>query len=899
METNVTGSFLISRSDDKSNFTIWDEITRFNLVGQAPSSWTWKDFTVEHGVKYRYALQQYNENNLYSEKILSVYLDDFDNEIKEPLEVYFEDAFLYDGEIQLKVKYNPRVSSFKTDLMEAKIDTIGSKYPFIFRNGAVEYKEFPISGLISYLSDEENLFATDEELDLTKNFTNWNRETTLTVPKDINPDDYFFDLEVYSDLSYDEIETMRQGYERRKLEEKDIVEAKQRTTNLLDYNMAAERTFKLKVLDWLNNGKVKLFRSPAEGNYIVRLMNVSLSPEDRVGRMLHTFSCTAYEIDECTYENLLSYKLLNSTLKAGRVYNQYTIELWKTENYEGDDDYEEITEGFAVIKYGRNLFPNHKEVIGVEFSDMPDSGMSANIILDDKEKLIKGNLPSYRPDLQLTFDSLEITESLYNYMRSCSDEIIAYNLDPPLITVSYYEVSDSIFNTVTDIVLDTIPARQWLGSSKHISQKYLNEDEIDELRNDNSATIIKTEHDINNELNYHQLVTYETDNFIDMFNNNKENMLRFLYIHFYKREVSDERNDNSETYAWRLEGINRNILTNYMDTGNGPMQPTGLTINLFEDNSTKHLDQDVMYKFIFKRQISVINPATNQSEEVFNRIKQIPSVQRGRTGAFPVSEGQHLRGDVIFYYDITHPYTIYYDKYYFIDQESLYTTTQTKTPLDPADIRLFEDFNKKPYKLKFEPYDLTFAFNNGDDISLEYEVIKDRVRPTPLVAKSVTVGCGVGLNYAIETQTLSYHIEDNSEVLHEYPEQPIPLSDDEWTGEHGEPNLNYYFEQGNFSEEVVPPYYFYQKYYGNTKFGTEGCIDIINNDYSADINYEDENQNEIMDKIDDAFKALNKLYIAWYLDSSNKSYCIIHKLKDKAIIQLDRQLAAWKEEELY
>jgi len=58
--------------------------------------------------------------------------------------------FLYDGKKQLKIRFNPKVSSFKNDLQEQKIDTIGSKHPFIFRNGNVCYKEFPISGLISF-----------------------------------------------------------------------------------------------------------------------------------------------------------------------------------------------------------------------------------------------------------------------------------------------------------------------------------------------------------------------------------------------------------------------------------------------------------------------------------------------------------------------------------------------------------------------------------------------------------------------------------------------------------------------------------------------------------------------------------------------------------------------------
>ena len=85
-----------------------------------------------------------------------------------------------------------------------------------------------------------------------------------------------------------------------------------RTTALEGYNYAAEREFKLAVLNWLNNGKPKYFRSPAEGNYVVRLMNVSLSPDDALGRLIHTFSCTAYECDSVDYDNLINKKLIPS-----------------------------------------------------------------------------------------------------------------------------------------------------------------------------------------------------------------------------------------------------------------------------------------------------------------------------------------------------------------------------------------------------------------------------------------------------------------------------------------------------------------------------------------------------------------------------------------------------------
>ena len=58
--------------------------------------------------------------------------------------------FLSDGKKQLKIKYNPKVSSFKDTILEQKTDTIGGKYPFFFKNNQVRYKEIPISGLISY-----------------------------------------------------------------------------------------------------------------------------------------------------------------------------------------------------------------------------------------------------------------------------------------------------------------------------------------------------------------------------------------------------------------------------------------------------------------------------------------------------------------------------------------------------------------------------------------------------------------------------------------------------------------------------------------------------------------------------------------------------------------------------
>ena len=79
----------------------------------------------------------------------------------------------------------------------------------------------------------------------------------------------------------------------------------------------------------MTDGKPKLFRSPNEGNYIVRLLNVSLSPTDSVGRMLHTFSCTAYEIAEFGHDGLVNYNLLSGSEPNQKQMRWETVEFAK------------------------------------------------------------------------------------------------------------------------------------------------------------------------------------------------------------------------------------------------------------------------------------------------------------------------------------------------------------------------------------------------------------------------------------------------------------------------------------------------------------------------------------------------------------------------------------------
>lgn len=323
----INGSFVLARSSSEDNFESWNEIYRFsyknlhvfgNISAEAddlstehPETWNnkdlplWDDFTVQQGVEYIYSLQAYNAKGLYSNRMVNKEwelnykdkdmdasgnykdADGYDERrkgyyfkaVEKKVTVDFEDMFLYDGERQLKIRYNPKVSSFKSTVLESKIDTLGGKYPFVFRNGNVEYKEFPISGLLSLISDPNEYFIKGIQT------------AKLLYRSEATGDEYITPGDTHVTMD----------------------------------NLRRERQFKMEALAWLTNGKPKLFRSPGEGNFIVRIMNVSMTPLDVVGRMLHNFSGTAYEIADYNFDNLNKYGFIsaperdNRDLKVGQI----------------------------------------------------------------------------------------------------------------------------------------------------------------------------------------------------------------------------------------------------------------------------------------------------------------------------------------------------------------------------------------------------------------------------------------------------------------------------------------------------------------------------------------------------------------------------------------------------
>lgn len=243
------GNITIRRTSSKSDFTIWEDVKTVTLNDGTSLNLTWYDYTVESGVWYKYCAQKRNSKGNRGSII----------NIRYPIILNFDDMFLVNKDMQLNIKYDPSISSFRKTISESKIDTIGSKYPHFRRNGNIGYRQFPISGLITCFCDEEGIFLNKDVIygNNKIDYDNYNDENNIIIYQD-----YFY-----------------------------------------------EREFRKRVMDFLYSNTAKLFRSTTEGNILVKLMDISFTPNQTLGRMLYSFSATAYELDECSIENFDKYDI--------------------------------------------------------------------------------------------------------------------------------------------------------------------------------------------------------------------------------------------------------------------------------------------------------------------------------------------------------------------------------------------------------------------------------------------------------------------------------------------------------------------------------------------------------------------------------------------------------------
>ena len=281
-DNTYSGNVCIRRTDETSNFNNWHDIkikvfkqTDITTDGDGLNKNVFYDYTAESGKWYLYGIQDIDRDG--NRGVMK--------QMGSPTIRNYAHSFLLGGDgRQLKLMFDNTMDSFKINRYDSKVDTIGGKYPIISRNSSVDYKTFPINGLISFWMDDDNkLFYTKEEAYKAKYGKGYSIKDKYTEYNDY-----------YRNVGFNNID---------------------------QYDYFWEKAFRDKVLEWLHDGTPKLFKSPTEGNVIVRLMDINCTPNQSLGRMIYSFSATAHEIAEANYDNLVKYGFI----KVGNYAQDFAV----------------------------------------------------------------------------------------------------------------------------------------------------------------------------------------------------------------------------------------------------------------------------------------------------------------------------------------------------------------------------------------------------------------------------------------------------------------------------------------------------------------------------------------------------------------------------------------------
>ena len=287
-DEKYSGTFLIRRTDASSNFEDWEDLYKFtlpdNITGKQVNDLDMMyDYSAESGIFYKYAIQTY----IHSKEVRAI-----QNVYDKPIlrDYTFSSLVGRDGR-QLILMFDNTVDSINQNINEAVTPTIGSKYPFITRNGYVKYKTFSLSGVISFHMDENHLFMTPAEIYGSEEAAQlYNKRNQMTYLGKYNPNIFYVP---HQDRIY-------------------------------------EKAFREKVLEFLSGEDPLLFKSATEGNILVKLTGVTMTPKAELGRMIYSFSATATEIGEPSAENLEKYEI--DAFSKNQVKNLFSQHIHKEEH---------------------------------------------------------------------------------------------------------------------------------------------------------------------------------------------------------------------------------------------------------------------------------------------------------------------------------------------------------------------------------------------------------------------------------------------------------------------------------------------------------------------------------------------------------------------------------------
>lgn len=361
-----SGFLFVKRATSFDNFQEWEIIDCVFLNNAATQTHTVTDKTVGSLVQYKYSCQ-----------FLSV-KGNWSNTAFTPEIVYpdFHDILISRGNRQLAIRYNAQIGSMTPVISRTKIDTLGGRYPKFAENAKLHYKQFQLSGMIIAESDYNRKFLND--LDFASEMAMYDNKIggRYLVRNDTVQETGDLTINYETEEGIIETQTYHDGTYSQDIAAADTpirVHKKYSQVNTrhdiypMD-NWWWERKFREEAIEWLNDGEPKLYRSMTEGNLIVMLDGITLTPNAQLGRRVWNFSCTVYEV-----EDGYSLTALNS-LGIYHINNDYSVYVG------GSDDSD----------YSINIDTTEiKQRVGQRLSITASEGNSTTIVQPGENKPIR------------------------------------------------------------------------------------------------------------------------------------------------------------------------------------------------------------------------------------------------------------------------------------------------------------------------------------------------------------------------------------------------------------------------------------------------------------------------------------------------------------------------------
>ena len=291
------GICYIYRLCSKDNFKQKEIIYRYEYegddgTGSISLNFSFEDYTICSLYQYKYYAQYEDiSNNLWSVR--------HESEIIYPK---FYDMLLMRQNRQIAIRYDGQISSWKPTVNRQKVDTLGGRYPKFVENAIMNYKTLEISGVIiaeedfnrkflNEFDDYYNIHMKQYEKEFGKNYLI--RNDTEADGENLYPKEN----QIHSFIKDEDEDIIKT------ITGPDVYKNEDFSGQLFNEhdsypheNWYWEREFREELVNWLNDGYPKLYRSMPEGNIPVMVTDINLTPKVELGRMIYDFSATLYEV---------------------------------------------------------------------------------------------------------------------------------------------------------------------------------------------------------------------------------------------------------------------------------------------------------------------------------------------------------------------------------------------------------------------------------------------------------------------------------------------------------------------------------------------------------------------------------------------------------------------------